>query len=83
MIMDQLNSKTSVQCISTFNFTSINVDLSLQQPMIIDPDSNGETILEFVSELLSKLDQLQEKAIIYKNYQKNFKVRKLCYIHQS
>lgn len=45
--------------------------------MIIDPDSNGETILEFVSELLSKLDQLQEKAIIYKNYQKNFKVRKL------
>ena len=49
--------------------------LSLQQPMIIDPDSNGETILQFVSELLSKLDKLQEKAIIYKNYQKNFKVK--------
>ena len=45
--------------------------------MIIDPDSNGETILQFVSELLSKLDKLQEKAVIYKNYQKNFKVKKL------
>lgn len=56
--------------------------LSLQQPMIIDPDSNGETILQFVSELLSKLDKLQEKAIIYKNYQKNFKVKKLCCTHQ-
>ena len=42
--------------------------------MIIDPDSNGETILQFVSELLSKLDKLQEKAVTYKNYQKNFKV---------
>ncbi len=50
--------------------------------MIIDPDSNGETILDFVSELLSKLNQLQEKAIIYKNYQKNFKARKLHYTHQ-
>jgi phosphoserine aminotransferase len=50
--------------------------------MIIDPNSNGETILDFVSELLSKLDQLQEKAIIYKNYQKNFKASKLHYTHQ-
>ena len=58
------------------------ITLSLQQPMIIDPDSNGEAILQFVSELLSKLDKLQEKAIIYKNYQKNFKVEKLCYTHQ-
>lgn len=43
--------------------------------MIIDPDSNGETILQYVSDLLSRLDKLHEKAIIYKNYQKNFKVK--------
>lgn len=43
--------------------------------MIIDPESNGETILQFVGELLSKLDMLQEKAVTYKNYQKHFKVQ--------
>ena len=50
--------------------------------MIIDPDSNGETILQFVSELLFKLNKLQEKAVTYKNYQKNFKVMILSYIQQ-
>ena len=42
--------------------------------MILDPESDGEAVLTFVGELLSKLDQLQTKAFTYKNYQKNFKV---------
>ena len=48
--------------------------------MIIDPESNSETVLQFVSDLLSKLDKLQEKSVTYKNYQKNFKVMKLSCI---
>ena len=42
--------------------------------MILDPESNNETVLKFVGQLLSKLDQLHAKAVTYKNYQKTFKV---------
>ena len=42
--------------------------------MILDPESEGDKVLEFVGDLLSKLDGLQGKAYTYKTYQKNFKV---------
>ena len=47
----------------------------IQNPMILDPESEGAKVLEYVGSLLSRLDGLQSKAFTYKTYQKNFKVR--------
>ena len=47
--------------------------------MILDPESTSETVLKFVGQLLSKLDQLHTKAVTYKNYQKTFKVINLVW----
>lgn len=47
---------------------------SLQNPMILNPESPGDEVLGYVGDLLSRLDVLQSKAFTYKNYQKNFKV---------
>jgi len=49
---------------------------SHQVPMILDPESEGSKVLEYVGGLLSRMDGLQEKAFTYKSYQKSFKVRK-------
>ena len=45
-----------------------------QKPMILDPTSEGEKVLEYLGELINKLENLQEKAFQYKTHQKNFKV---------
>ena len=42
--------------------------------MILDPESDGEQVLDYVGGLLSKLEGLQEKAFTYKSFQKSFKV---------
>ena len=42
--------------------------------MILDPTSEGDKILDFLKELMVKLNDLQEKAFQYKSYQKSFKV---------
>lgn len=49
---------------------------SHQVPMILDPESEGSKVLEYVGGLLSQMDGLQEKAFTYKSYQKSFKVCK-------
>ena len=46
----------------------------LQKPMILDPTCDGEKILDYLAGLLTKLNDLQDKAFQYKSYQKNFKV---------
>ena len=43
--------------------------------MILDPTSEGENVLNYLDELLMKLNDLQDKAFQYKTHQKNFKVR--------
>lgn len=48
--------------------------LSLQKPMILDPTSEEEKVLNYLEILIKKLDELQEKAFQYKSHQKKFKV---------
>jgi dynein heavy chain len=45
-----------------------------QKPAILDPTSDGDKILDYLKELLFKLNDLQDKAFQYKSYQKAFKV---------
>ena len=45
-----------------------------QKPAILDPTSDGDKILDYLEELLLKLNDLQDKAFQYKSYQKAFKV---------
>lgn len=47
--------------------------------MILDPTSEGEKVLEYLEELINKLENLQEKAFQYKTHQKNFKVNYTYY----
>lgn len=42
--------------------------------MVLDPTSEEEKVLSFVGDLLTRLNDLQEKAFQYKSYQKHFKV---------
>ncbi len=42
--------------------------------MILDSTSEGEKVLNYVGDLLEKLDKLQKNAFNCKNHQKNFKV---------
>lgn len=49
----------------------------VQNPMILDVDSDGEKVLSYVGDLMGRLDALQEKAFTYKSYQKAFKVNTL------
>ncbi|XP_065911794.1 dynein axonemal heavy chain 6-like [Dysidea avara] len=45
-----------------------------QDPIILDANSDSVKVQKFLGDLLGRLDDLQQTAYTYKNYQKNFKV---------
>jgi len=40
----------------------------------LDPQSEGDKVLEYMGQLIHKLNELQDKAFQYKSFQKDFKV---------
>ena len=42
--------------------------------MILDPEAEEEKVRSFVHDLLSKLEDLKQRSVTFKTYQKNFKV---------
>ena len=49
---------------------------SLQNPMILDVNADQEKVKNLLTKLSNKLESYQKQAFQYKNFQKNFKVRK-------
>ena len=59
------------------SFPSLSLSSSPPLPkvsMILDPQSEGSKVLDYVRDLLSQMEQLQERAFTYRSYQKSFKV---------
>ena len=50
------------------------VSLPFQNPMILDSSADKENVLRILSKLQARMEELQQRAFLYKSYQKNFKV---------
>ena len=50
------------------------VSLLFQNPMILDSSADKENVLRILSKLQARMEELQQRAFLYKSYQKNFKV---------